>query len=51
MRLVRVLHLAAIAAFTLAVITLVLERHLVATGLFVVASAGFLATIVLQRRR
>ncbi len=51
MRLVRGLHLAAIAAFTLAVISLVLGRHLVATVLFVAASAGFLANLVLQRRR
>ena len=45
------LQLAAIAAFTLAVIALVLEKHTVATVLFVVAMAGFLAIIFLQRRR
>jgi hypothetical protein len=50
-RLAGSLHLTAIAAFALAVIALILGKHLVATVLFVIASAGFLATIVLQRRR
>ncbi len=50
MRLAGLLQLTAIAAFALAVISLILEKHTVATILFVVASAGFLATI-LQRRQ
>jgi hypothetical protein len=50
MRLVRSLHLAAIAAFTLAVIAMLLGEQLVATVLFVKATAGFLATLILQRR-
>ncbi len=51
MRLARSLHLSAIAAFTLAVIALVLGEHLAATVLFFVAAAGFLVTLILQRRR
>lgn len=51
MRLARFLHLSAIAAFALAVIALVLEQHLAATVLFFVAAAGFLATLIIQRRR
>lgn len=50
-RLAGSLQLAAIAAFTLAVIALTLGKDLVATALFFVATAGFLATIILQRRR
>jgi hypothetical protein len=50
-RLAGLLQLTAIAAFALAVISLILEKHTVATVLFVVASAGFLATILLQRRQ
>jgi hypothetical protein len=49
-RLARLLQLTAIAAFALAIISLTLEKHTVATILFVVATAGFLATILLQRR-
>jgi hypothetical protein len=45
------LQLAAIAALALAVIALALGKNVVATILFVVAAAGFLATIFLQRRR
>ena len=51
MRLAGFLQLTAIAAFALAVISLILKKHAVATVLFVVASAGFLATILLQRRQ
>ncbi|MDP8973818.1 MAG: hypothetical protein M3N45_11780 [Actinomycetota bacterium] len=51
MRLASLLQLIAIAAFALAVISLILEKHIVATILFVVATAGFLATILLQRRQ
>ena len=51
MRLASFLQLTAIAAFALAVISLILEKQAVATVLFVVASAGFLATILLQRRQ
>ena len=51
MRVVRSLHLAGIAAFALAVISLVLGKHLEATVLFVIAAACFLATLILQRRR
>ncbi len=47
----RYLHLAAIVAFVLAVIALALEESLVATVLFMVAAVGFLATLILQRRR
>ena len=50
-RFARSLHLAAIAAFVLAVIALALEESLVATVLFMVAAAGFLTTLILQRRR
>jgi hypothetical protein len=45
------LHLAAIAALTLAVIALSLDYDVAATVLFVGAAAAFLVTIVLQRRR
>lgn len=45
------LQLAAIAALTLAVITLGLGYDVAATVLFVGAAAAFLVTIVLQRRR
>lgn len=51
MRLARTLHLSAIAAFTLAVIALVLGENLAATVLFLSAAACFLATLILQRRR
>ena len=51
MRLVRSLHLSGIAAFTLAVISFVLGKHLAATILFVIAALCFLATLILQRRR
>ena len=47
----RSLHLAAIAAFALAVIAMLIGEHLLATALFVVAAAGFLGTLILQRRR
>ncbi len=50
-RFARSLHLSAIAAFALAVVAMVLGRHLVATALFVIASVGFLAVLILQRRR
>lgn len=50
-RATRSLHLAAIAAFILAVIALALGESLAATVLFVVAAVGFLATLILQRRR
>jgi hypothetical protein len=46
-----VLQLTAIAVMALAVIALALGKNVVATVLFVVAAVGFLATIVLQRRR
>ena len=45
------LQLAAIAAFPLAVATLVRDKHTAATVLFVMDLAGFLAIIVFQRRR
>jgi hypothetical protein len=48
-RVARSLHLSAIAAFALAVVALLLERHLAATVLFFAAAAGFLATLILQR--
>ncbi|HSL01244.1 MAG TPA: hypothetical protein VK869_12985 [Rubrobacteraceae bacterium] len=51
MRLARFLHLSAIAGFAIAVVALLLEQHLAATVLFFVAAAGFLATLILQRRR
>ncbi len=51
MRLARFLHLSAIAAFALAVIALILGEHLAATILFFAATAGFLATLIFQRRR
>ena len=51
MRLVRSLYLAAIAAFAVAIIAMVLGEHLAATVLFVIAAAGFLASLILQRRR
>ena len=51
MRLARSLHLAALAAFALAVIALILGEHLVATVLFLIAAVGFLASLILQRRR
>ncbi len=47
----RALHLAAIAAFALAVVALARGNDLAATVLFALAAAGFLATMVLQRRR
>lgn len=50
MRVARFLHMSAIVAFALAVVALLLEEHLAATVLFFVAAAGFLATLVLQRR-
>jgi hypothetical protein len=45
------LQLSAITVLTLAVIALVLGKNFVATVLFVIAAALFLATIFLQRRR
>jgi hypothetical protein len=51
MRLARSLHLAALAAFALAVIALILGEHLVATVLFFIAAVGFLVSLILQRRR
>ena len=51
MRRAGLLQLAAIAAFTLGVIALVMDKQTVATVLFVIAMAGFLAIILLQRRR
>ena len=51
MRRVRSLHLAAIAAFALAIIAMVLGEHLAATVLFLIAAAGFLVTLILQRRQ
>ncbi len=51
MRLARSLHLAAIAAFALAIIAMVLGEQLAATVLFAIAAAGFLAALILQRRR
>ncbi len=51
MRIVRSLHLAAIAAFTLAVIAMLLGEQLAATVLFLIAALGFLATLILRRRR
>jgi hypothetical protein len=50
-RLARSLHLAALAAFALAVIALIMGEHLVATVLFFMAAVGFLASLILQRRR
>ena len=51
MRFTRSLHLVAIAAFTLAVIAMFMREQLAATILFLIATAGFLATLVIQRRR
>ncbi len=51
MRFARALYLSAIAAFALAVIAMVLGENLVATVLFLIAAAGFLTTLILQRRR
>lgn len=51
MRLARSLHLSAIAAFTLAVIAMILGEQRAATVLFAIAAAGFLAALILQRRR
>ena len=51
MRGVGSLQLAAIAVFALAALALALGKNVVATILFVVAAALFLATIFLQRRR
>ncbi len=51
MRFARSLHLCAIAAFALAVIALILGKHLMATVMFTVAMVGFLALLILQRRR
>ena len=51
MRLTSALQLAAIAAFAIAVVALMLGKSLAATALFLVATAGFLATIILQGRR
>jgi uncharacterized membrane protein len=45
------LNLAAIVAFALAVVALIRGNDLAATVLFGMAAAGFLATIILQRRR
>ncbi len=50
MRLASSLQLAAIAAFTLAVIAQIVGKNTAATMLFVVAAAGFLATIILKKR-
>ena len=50
-RLTRSLHLAAIAAFILAVIALALGEQLASTILFMAAAVGFLATLIFQRRR
>ena len=51
MRPARYLHLAAIVAFIFAVIALALGEQLASTVLFVVATIGFLAALILQRRR
>ena len=51
MRFARSLHLSAIAAFTLAVVAMVLGEHLVGTALFSIAAVGFLVALILQRRR
>ncbi len=45
------LHLASIAALALAVVFLILGKDVAATVLFVGAAAGFLATMILRRRR
>jgi hypothetical protein len=50
-RLAGFLQLAAIAAFALVVIALIPGKNFVGTLLFFIATAGFLATIILQRRR
>ena len=50
-RLAGYLQQAAIVTFALGVIASVLGNNFVATALFVIAIAGFLATIVLQTRR
>ena len=51
MRFARSLQLAAIAAFTLAVIAFALGESLAATVLFAVAAVGFLGVLILRRRR
>jgi hypothetical protein len=50
-RLAGFLQLTAIAAFALAVIALILGKLVVGTLLFFISAAGFLATMILQRRR
>jgi hypothetical protein len=50
-RLAGFLQLATIAAFALVIITLILGKNLVGTLLFFIAIAGFLASMILQRRR
>ena len=50
-RLAGYLQQAAIVTFALGVIASVLGNNFVATALFVIAIAGFLATIVVQTRR
>jgi hypothetical protein len=50
-KLARSLLLSAIIAFTVGVIALAPGASLAATVLFVVAAVGFLATLVLLRRR
>ncbi len=47
----RALNLAAIVAFVLATVALILGTNLAATVLFALAAAGFLATMILERRR
>ena len=51
MRPARYLHLAAIVAFIFAVIALALGEQLASTVIFMAAAVGFLAALVLQRRR
>ncbi len=51
MRLARSLYLSAIAAFALAIIAMLLGEHIAATVLFVIAAAGFLGVLILQRSR
>lgn len=43
------LYLSAVAALGLAIVSFVLGRELAATVLFIVAAAGFLAVLILQR--
>jgi hypothetical protein len=50
-RLARYLHLAAIGAFIVAVVALILGESLVSAILFMLAAVGFGASLIVYRRR